>query len=201
MSADPTDALPRDLREAILAEIDPGETLRWCDRPRASRVFRSAILPALVLFLLLGAFGGGFIALGLSTWHELRESGMPRTAQGDGMGTVFGTMVVGSLIVAGSLLTLTIPWFSRQKALRTVYAVTDTRVLRLIRSRSGSVQLTAVEPGHPLSISRMEHRDGSGDIALYPSPANRKHAQLTLAATPRPREVERLIRTTFDPPR
>jgi hypothetical protein len=200
MSANPADALPPDLRAALLEEIDPGETLRWCDQPLASMIFRSALLPAAGIALLFGSMGVGMVALSLNTWRDLEASGLRRDAQGNGMGSVAMMLIVGSLVVFGSVIGAATPWRLRQRAARTVYALTDTRVFRLIRDRSGRVQMTVVEPGHPLSVSRREHRDGSGDILLYPSAANRQHAQLSLAATPRPREVERLIRTTFDPP-
>ena len=75
------------------------------------------------------------------------------------------------------------------------------RVLIVTFDRRGRRRCRSVEPGHPLTLQRIEHRDGSGTILIHPNGAEReRRAELVLAGVPSPREVDRLIRRTFNPP-
>jgi len=196
----PTDQLPPDLREALLGEIDPGETLRWCDQPLPSRMARKAVVPAIAVFVMLGFFGTMGVIAGVQTWRELSDPSVRgATGHDAGLAGAVAFVALGGVVFLGALGALTSPLFARAKARRTVYALTDTRVFIMVRHASGRIHTDVVEPGHPLSISRREHPDGSGDIALYPM-ARAPRAHLLLGATPHPRTAERLIRNTFDPP-
>ena len=200
MPSPEADRLPAELRAAILAEIDPGETLRWCDQPLATRMFRKAIPPSMAAFGVIAFFGCVCIFAGVQTWREVSQAAAG-AARGHSTGVAGAVCMalLGAALLIGAAACLTGPWWARAKARRTVYALTNTRVMILVLEGSGRTRTDAVEPGHPLSIARREHADGSGDVILYPTP-RAQHGQLSLAATPRPREVERLIRTTFDPP-
>jgi hypothetical protein len=192
------DRLPVDLRATLLAEIDPGETLRWCDQPLPSRMFRRAIGPALLAAGVL-AFIATMILIGsLKTLYEGRASPGPEFPEFYPAAPLLGVTLAGAVYLCAAA-SLTGPWCARAKAARTVYALTNTRVMSFVRSRSGRVNALTIEPGHPLAIGRKEQADGSGDIVLYPGPEART-GKLVLTATPDPRAVERLIRMTFDPP-
>jgi hypothetical protein len=192
----PPDQLPSPLREALLAEIDPGETLRWCGQPLPARIFRRALPGAFALFAFPAVFAGVCIGLAIHTWHELSDPAAVAARNKDNIASVIFMLFLGAALGALAIAALASPWYAKARALRTIYAVTNTRVLILVRLASGRLRTDAVEPGHPLAINRREHADGSGDIVLHPLP----RPLLVLAAAPEPRAVERLIRATFDPP-
>lgn len=194
------DRLPSELRDALLAELDPGETLRWCDQPLASRMGRLAIAPAIAISLMVGFLSAMFIALGVQTWIELSDPAVAAARQrGEGLTSAALIIAFGGATAIGGVCALSWPLVVMRRARRTVYALTNTRVFSLVRSSRGTLSSIVCEPGHPLTMSRREHTDGTGDIALYPG-AQSPRVALRLAATPDPRTVERLIRTTFDPP-
>lgn len=192
------DRLPPDLRAALQAELDPGETLRWCDRPLGARMFRRAVGQSLIGAGVLTVIAAMIL---FASYKTLREGwSSPATDRPEFFPTA--PLLGVALAVAGflaALASLSGPWFARARAARTVYALTNTRVMTFIKKRSGAIDALAIEPGHPLAIGRKEYGDGSGDIVLYPAPEGRL-GRFLLAATPDPRAVERLIRTTFDPP-
>jgi hypothetical protein len=118
------------------------------------------------------------------------------------MAGVYGSAVLGGLVALGAVAVLLSPWFAARRARRTVYAVTNTRVMRVVVGRGGAVKSAAVEPGHPLSVSRNEWSPDLGDVHLYPvAIQGQARAMLSLVGVRGPREVERMIRQTFDPPR
>jgi hypothetical protein len=141
-------------------------------------------------------FAGLCIGVAIHTWHELSDPAAAAARNKNNTADVILMLLMGAAVGALALAALANPWYAKARALRTVYAVTGTRVFILVRHASGRVRTDAVEPGHPLAISRREHADGSGDIVLHPLP----RPLLVLAAAPEPRAVERLVRATFDPP-
>jgi hypothetical protein len=195
-------ALPHELREALDREIDPGESLRWCGQPDPRRIWMS-VLPIFVAF---GTFITFFSMLlgyaGISTLLEVRAAGP--TVVVDARETSLVFITVAALLLLGAAWVCRQPWLERAKALRTVFAVTNTRVFSLVLLKDGRVNLTAFEPSHPLAISRVEHKDGTGTISLNPRAqvpgGPRPEASFVLVGVREPRTVERLIRQTFDPP-
>jgi hypothetical protein len=205
MSHDDLNNLPPPMRESLLAEIDPGETLRWCGQPHPRRVATLTALPVLVLALFFGLFFGGMLlAMGYAARAELL--GVPfwwgrPSAERPSWTSVWVSLTLGWLVLLASLVgPALLAWSEVRRARRTVYAVTDTRVFRLLVSREGRARVHAVEPGHPLSLSRHDLADGRGDIQLYPSSARSGFASMKLIGIADARSVERLIRSTFDPP-
>jgi hypothetical protein len=201
MSSDSLSAIPEPLRGLLRQELDPAEMLRWCGKPNADRVFKSATPLAPAASLVIAAFAGPMtwlcvvISLGVS---EIRpsSSGQPEST--------WTTLVVAALLT-GALRVFALAagrqqWADRDLARRAVYAVTNTRIPILRTNPAGLIRTDVIEPGHPLRIQRHDHDDGTGDIILlYPVQQSRQ-SQFCLAAKPEPRAVERLIRNTFDPP-
>jgi hypothetical protein len=198
MTATLADHLPPRLREALLAELDTEESLRWCGQPLPSRLFRKAVPPALGVSAMLAVFGAMCLSSTLVTWRDLADPAVSGAVPIREASSVAAMAALGAALSLAALGALSSPWFAKARARRTVYALTNTRVFALVRSRSGRLQSEVVEPGHPLSIARREHADGSGDVVLYPF-LRAPRGQLVLAAAPEPRTLERLIRTTFDP--
>lgn len=196
-------SLAEPLRSALANEIDPNESLRWCGQPSPDAAFWRAMVPATIGALALIVFGGLAAGLSYSTWRELRGL-EPLLGPSDRRPTyeaavIFG--IFGVLLLLASPIVAHSPWRAIAAAKRTIYAVTNTRVLELILSSTepdASTTIQAVEPGHPLHIRRTTEANGEGNILLYPRGGNL--GQITLIGVSNSREVERIIRTTFDPP-
>ncbi len=195
--------LPPELQAALQAEIDPEEELRWCGRPDAGRASRR-LMSGVVLFALIAMlFGGMALFAAWSTRAELIGGDMSSHRRGDAVPTwgavwlmgLLGTAIFSAGAVGGPLFLVSI----HRAATRTVYALTDTRVFSVVLNRRGLARISSMEPGHPLFINRSEGRNGRGDIHLYPG-RGQQGAAMSLIGVERPRDVERLIRSTFDPP-
>jgi hypothetical protein len=189
------------MRDLLAREIDHTETLRWSGQPDAQHAFRWAVPGAIVGSLL---FSGGAVAVAFACRHLWREAtGVIPVAIGakPSMGGVYALAAFAAFFLLIALLCALMPWFARAKARRTIYGLTDTRVMKVVLGRSGNVATEAVEPAHPLAISRQDHAPSLGDVFIYPRQASgRTFGQIALMGVENPREVERLIRHTFDPP-
>jgi hypothetical protein len=196
-----------ELAQALRLELDEGETLRWCGQPSPDRVFRKFFLSHMPIAALFGGFAILPIVGFVSTMREVADSkSMDASGPSDlptGMLILFGCLLV--LLAALVVTAMRHPFAERRRAKNTIYALTNTRVFTVLLHNDGRVKAEAVEPGHPLRIQRREHKDRTGDILLYPrgqsdQPGSAVTASLTLIGVSDPRTVERLIRTTFDPP-
>jgi hypothetical protein len=117
VSAAPSVTSPDDPLEAARAVLAPGETLVWADRPHP-RALARAQLPQAIRGALGLAVIGGFLWLSfLPNWP----------------GGLRGLLLAGFLLAAAlyALWLLAAPLVARAAAGRTVYAVTDRRVLTL----------------------------------------------------------------------
>jgi hypothetical protein len=208
MTQDTPADLPPVLREALLAEIDPGETLRWCGQPDSARVAARTLAAAYVLALLFGGFFGGMaLFAGYSTRAELLslaagDETVRAWSENRSWSSVWFSLALGWTVIAAGLAgPPLLTWNEVRKARRTVYALTGTRVFTLLVGRAGRARVHSVEPGHPLSLSRTDHSDGRGDITLHSSAAAASRGpSMRLIGVADARHVERLIRATFDPP-
>ncbi|MFM9994604.1 MAG: hypothetical protein ACKVU4_02260 [Phycisphaerales bacterium] len=186
--------LPAMLQDALRAEVDPDETVRWCGQPLASRAFRDAWPLTLLALIVLTFIAAGIGALAYRTTWEVTHAAPERPSPPS---SVVAAVILSAVVGTCAIAAFTLPWHARRRARRTVYAVTTTRVFILRRHPSGRVNVDLIEPGHPLRITRCDHGDGSGSVSIH---AGAPLSNLVLAAVTEPREVERLIRHTFDPP-
>jgi hypothetical protein len=203
-SATSVEKLPVELSNALRLELDPGEALRWCGRPDPGRVFRSVLPLSLLMALFFGGLGVGALVGSVRTYMELRGLVSPSMEKA-GWGSLAMFAVIGAGMLGVGIVSLGFPFRERRGALRTVYAVTSTRIMVLLLDRNGRARTNVVEPSHPLHLSRREHARGIGTIYVYPRAQGTNNgsaagASLTLVGVQNPREVERTIRLTFDPP-
>jgi hypothetical protein len=194
-------ALPPELREALEREIDPGERLRWCGQPDPRQIWRGLLRPFFAMGSFFAALSGAFAFIAISTWLDVETLRRP----GQEAPPVGFLLAVSLALLAPAGWLWGQPWVERFRAGRTVFALTNTRVFVLEVRRDGRVNLHAFEPTHPLAISRVEHRGGSGTLWLnagdqVPGRGATPRAVLALDGVREPRTVERLIRQTFDPP-
>lgn len=178
------DAIKDDgLRSQVAAQIDAGELVRWCGQPDVGRVARTAWWA--VGFWSVAA--GGLYSLGVFNW--LSDETKPNER-------VFLTV----LPIVFAMMTT---WMIKDahgaigRARRTVYLVTNTRLMTLI-VRGKRMETTSMEPAHPLAT----HRIGTHTLGTISVQAGSRGDALSMRFLhiASPREVERLIRATFDPP-
>lgn len=177
-----------DLNAVLAAELDAGETLRWSGSPDPAQAFRDMIAPASYLAGLCLLFLGLGVVGGREAWRRAPIDWV--TALVD------ATFLV--LIVAAMVFVAVQPWKAAARARRTIYAITSTRLMSVEVRRHGRTHIIAVEPAHPLYTIRTDTGTQRGNIALL-----RGHGAqpiIRLQGVSNPREVERLIRATFDPP-
>ncbi len=92
----------------------------------------------------------------------------------------------------------------RRRATGTLYALTHRRVLFITTTRRG-LRIRSYEPSHPLRIERNDDTAEVGDVSINPPPPpadrtqSRSRGFYFLESIPNPREVDRLIRNTFEP--
>lgn len=191
--------MPVRVRQALLREIDEDEVLRWAGQPSARAFAWRAVGAAVAGALFAWTMGLASVVPAWMTWIEVGEISGNDSAR-RAASTVYVAIGLGAALALIGLLSLMWPWFAARRARRTVYAVTSTRVISLLVERAGTVRSSSVEPGHPLSISRRERSLGEGDVHLYPTAVQGRPGMLSLIAIRDAREVERVIRRTFDPP-
>lgn len=210
MITDPINALPPHLRDVLTRELDPGEELRWCGQPDPRRE-RLRVLPSFIgLSVGLLLFGSLIGSIAISIARELKGmEPLIAPSQSPSWGSVWiaGAFAV-TLMFAGVLAGIVGPLHQASMARRTIHALTPTRIVTIRLSRRGVPSVEAIEPGHPLHIRRRMLASGPGgglgDVLIYPrshdSGSLGSKAQLALYGITDAREVERLIRVTFDPP-
>lgn len=194
------DSLPAPLRDAILAELDPGETLRWCGTPDPRRAAWRAGRAGLAFTVIAALLGGMLLFGSWSTGRDLVAAGATRTSAGDTWVTVYVMGAIGlGVVFAGLAAPVGMGLAARRSASRTVYALTPTRIFSCEARPGGRATVTSVEPGHPLDIHRSDGADGRGDITLFPARSRSPGGMITLHGVADARAVERAIRATFNP--
>lgn len=147
-------------------ELQSGESLLWTGVPDPARASRAALLPALfgipfagfALFWIAGAYRGAHIASrGNSVFGFFPLFGLP-------------FLLIGLAIVFS-------PLWAYLRALSTVYAVTNQRVLIISGTRNRSVK--SCTPADIGSIEHQERPDGSGDIIINTQALLRRNNMVT----------------------
>ena len=105
----------------------------------------------------------------------------------------------GSFVLLGILMLLT-PLWTYLLARRTVYGITDRRVILLTQTWTRTVQ--SYGEREITNLVRTERADGSGDLAFAKRETSdgdggRKSVDVKLIGVPKVREVERLLQATF----
>ena len=144
-------AIDPSLHDDVRPALEPGEGLLWTGRPDPRRTARAKIGQALL--------GAVFIL----SFFLVYLSGLPADLEPYFDADSVPFSLRQAILFAGSLLTLygvLLPVFAYRTAQRTVYAVTDRRVLSLTRGRPA--KMVRYED---MQVPRLElSPDGSGDI-------------------------------------
>lgn len=173
------DALPPKVREALQAQLEPGEPVFWATRPDARRMARE-VLP-LVLF--------GTLPLGFGVLWVVSCLGFGWIGPVP-VGLLMG--LVGLVPLGLGLLLVTAPAWVALAARRSVYAVTDRRALLVATFPRRLVESTPPEGLRSLEVTR--RADGSGDIAFRPRRSGKRLPD-GFHALPEVQTPELLLRT------
>ncbi|MBY0301533.1 MULTISPECIES: hypothetical protein [Sphingomonas] len=140
-------------------DLEPGERIRWQGRGRA-QAMRSSF--AIWLFAIpWTAFALFWETLALSPWIA------PARAGGTSAGTLLAGIVMplfGVPFVLVGLWMLARPFALMRRAGRTVYALTDRRLIRRVEGRTTEVESISLD--RLGAITTRERRDGSGDLSV-----------------------------------
>jgi hypothetical protein len=166
--------------QGILAPELHGERLLWCGRPSASRALRT--WPSRAVFV----FGVIWTAFCLTVPYLFGENEM--------------FLFLIPFILIGLALLLSPIWYYRD-AKRTIYGITDKRVLIVVNRRTRDV-----ESFGPTDIGGIKVKDlgaGLGDIRIgwrpYRGDFNEERwTEVTLVGIPEARAVEKLLRDVFE---
>ncbi len=181
-------SLPREdanLPRALALALEPDERVLWSSRPAVG----ASALRLLPIVLVCFAFGAGVLWLA-STGPGLSDAASDHLAR-----AIFRPL--GALII---VLAIGASVQEYRRIQRTVYAITDRRVLSMDVASSGKIiELRAPQIE---TVQRTERRGGTGDLAFLgtgqlaragdPLDRGRSGARLSFIGVPHVREVERV---------
>lgn len=190
------------LRQFLNREVQPGEQLRWFGQPRPWRMAIRSI-PIVLFAIPWTAFSIFWMAMaGGAAWfsHEHTESATAPSLSPMDLFACFPLFGLPFLLIGLGMLSS--PFWMMRKARRTLYAVTDRRVI--ILSGSWSTTVTTLMPDQLRDLTRKEKLDGSGDLyfeqpPVYESRTQPRPTHRGFIGIPNVREVEELVRTIKAP--
>jgi hypothetical protein len=141
--------IPKDLQDLVERQLEPAERVRWMEQP-GPRFFTPTSTGIFVFGILWTAFSIFWIA---SAW------GIGRSNPKGESGALFGVPFL--LIGVAMLLS---PLWTRRKAFKTVYAITDRRAITF--DGGWTTTIRNYTPDQLKSMYRKEMKDGSGDVVL-----------------------------------
>jgi hypothetical protein len=187
--------LPARLRDQVVREIQPGESVVWTARPLPRLFRRQAIGHVLFGIVWLSLILGGAVAVfRFQPWHQPVEWGL-----------IVPLVVVGGPFLFIGCLCLYSPFLINKRAKLTVYVLTDRRAMVFSCGDAiGTVKMTLQSYGPDMLqyIETRERPDGSGDLILEPLPImpgthviwTPRHGFIAIEKV---RQIETLVRKTF----
>jgi hypothetical protein len=184
--------LPDDLAAILDRELEPKEKVVWVGQPNELAFVRRSI----GIFL----FGIPFFVFAIFWTRLAMSSGMGPAAAGGSWGAWFPLLWGGMFVVIGGGMLLS-PFWAWWLAQRTLYAVTDRRVLLIEAARRLRVQHFTGE--RLLNAVRVEDRYGRGDLILERLPVQGRRGrtrfqEVGFFGVDDVRKVERLVRATVE---
>jgi hypothetical protein len=148
---------PSDAQFIAQAELQPGESLQWSGIADPVRAALSA-LPALIVGIPFAGFAFFWITMAYRGTHAISKSSNA-IARGFSFFPLFGLpfLLIGLSVVFSPLL-------AYRKGLKTVYAVTNKRVLVIVDGRTRTVR--SCTPADIVSVDHRERAGGTGDVII-----------------------------------
>lgn len=177
----------------IKAELWPGESLLWSERPALPRMRRIRPIPLLFVAALTGLSGVSLAGmLGVLQRDAIRPEAVL-------IGLGLAPLVLGGLI-AMDVARRSWGWAARRWILaRTVYAMTDQRVIIGRYDASEGLLSFSLIPGMIADTSRFEYADGTGDLVFEGVESSARRA-IGFFGIRRVRSVDRLLHETLIDP-
>jgi hypothetical protein len=183
--------LPVELGILVRAELRDGERLLWAGQPRPGRFARLAWLdvifgiPWTLTMIALLAF---LIYTNLQDAPRAQPAA-PRWA---------GLVVLIPFLLIG-FAHLSAPYWAKRRARRTVYAITDRRVIVWEGKKFRPAKVHSLSPAELTRLHRVEHSGGVGDL-IFDDCGEVRHwtgSSRKFVAIDGVREVEDLVRTAL----
>ena len=149
---------PNDAQMRAQSELQSGESIYWAGVANPGRAALTA-LPAVFFGIFFAGFALFWMSMAFRGTHAMSKSAHNAFTSGFSVFPLFGFPFL--LIGLGIVLA---PFWAFLKARRTVYAVTNHRVMVITGSKSRSVK--SFTPADIASVEHRERPDGSGDIML-----------------------------------
>lgn len=147
--------LPQKLRSLVESEMQAGERINWMEQPIPGRMARMT-LPIVL-------FGIPWTAFALS-WTASAAWGTSKVEGGPGLFSAFPLFGLPFILIGLGMLSS--PYWSRRKAHRSAYVLTDRRAILFSADWRGSVTVRSFEPERLTDLQRKQHADGSGDLVF-----------------------------------
>ncbi|MDX9689057.1 MAG: hypothetical protein EOM37_06645 [Proteobacteria bacterium] len=146
----------------VKEELERGEKLIWADQPVAGRLFAMA-LPIFVFAIPWTAFSLFWEAMALGIWLHKPEQAADDMQKV--LGIVFPLFGLPFVLIGFGMLSA--PFVLLARARKTVYAITDRRILIVTTGNKGrhKVESRALKDIRP-ELSRKENKDGAGSLFL-----------------------------------
>ncbi len=179
--------IPKEVRQKIDRELQPGESIRWVEQPVA-RMFTLASLPVLFFAIPWTSFAIFWIC-GASGF---KVPDFSRGIQPEHLFPLFGVPFV--LIGLGMLSS---PFWAWQAARKTVYLITNKRAI-LIQS-GVSTTIRSYTPAQINHTYRKEGRNGIGDVIIAvrkwkDSDGDQMTEEIGFIGIRNPQEVEKMLK-------
>lgn len=180
--------VPRELRNLVDQELEPGERVQWMESPIPRMFTVASIVPFL--------FSIPWTAFALFWIYGASGFKVPDFSEGIDPFPLFGVPFV--LIGIGMFLS---PVFSYRSAKKTVYAITEKRGIMI---KSGfSKTIRSFRPDELGEIYRREKKDGTGDVILgkeekYNTKGRPYIHEFGFMSVEKPKEVEAMMRALHE---
>lgn len=180
--------------DSIRCELDPEESLLWCDVPD-SRHHMTPTIPLVIFSLGWNAFMINFIYI----WNR-GTSDAEGPAGLFGMNGILANMFFIPFIAVG-LGSLFAPFWMWRSAKHTVYGITNRRVI--IVSKLWKTKVRSFWPKDVSEIQRTNRSDGTGDLLIgrelsSPSQSDGNEVSFRLDGVKNVREVEKILRQMIE---
>ncbi|MBX3409555.1 MAG: hypothetical protein KF859_06685 [Phycisphaeraceae bacterium] len=148
MNAGAANNLPDPMRKALLAELHPGEVLRWCSPAHGPGLARANSDHAKISLLAAALFSALLFSVSIKVGRLHLES--LRLSGNDSFQlpvAVIAAFAVGVLTLVLTFAVSIRRWLIRRSLHKNLaYAISDQRLMTLIKNRRGSVSVCSLSP-------------------------------------------------------
>ncbi len=180
--------LARELQATVEQELEPGERIEWLGMP-IPRYFTPVSTGVFLLGIPWTAFAVFWVVA--AGWLTAR----------DRVGPFIVFPLFGLPFILVGLGMLSVPLWTRRRALRSVYVITDRRAITFVGGWGTTIR--SYPPEKLQEVYRRERRDGTGDViivrrAWYDPDGDRRSEELGFLRIANPKEVEDLLKRLAD---